>query len=177
MTMSTTLKLSLLSRSYGALYAIIHKGGNGQIVKRRTNGADMFITALVTEYGETKPDIDLVQTGEKILGVVIGPASDQGEGLNLAKDSDSCFADNTWVNVYIPEPGDELLLTWYTNTAGNQGVLQKLQTGTGMIGGDFAYSNAAVATDTLIDVVGTCVVAVTATGSTEKVSLLRWGNL
>jgi len=170
MTLSSSLET--MAKSYGCFNGIIHKGGDGQIVKRRTTGTDIFITAFVTEYAETRPDIDLCGTGEVPLGIVIGPAGDQGEGWSLDNDSDDCFADNTWVNVYIPETGDELLLTVATNTTATQGVRQRVQAG--FINTDWAYTNATAATDSLMDVYCVTVVGVSATGGTEKITLFRW---
>lgn len=97
--------------------SVIYKknADGGRVQKVRANGADIFLTAIVTAYGETEPDVDLCGTGEPVSGVIIG-SYDPYE-VDLTKDSDSCFADNKELQMYIPNRGDQLYGTVKTNTS------------------------------------------------------------
>ena len=93
-----------------------HVGAGGITERVRANGTDIFIGALVTHTGETAddPDVDLCAKGEHPDGVIIGPAD---SAIDLDKDSDDCFDDNTWLLMYIPLPGEEIYLCAKANSA------------------------------------------------------------
>lgn len=86
----------------------------GRVEKHRTNGADMFLTAIVTEKDETPPDVALCATGEEVCGVIIGTYTPYE--IDLTKDSDDTLADNKDVQVYKPQNKDQLYGTVKTNT-------------------------------------------------------------
>lgn len=89
-----------------------------QVVERRTNGADIFIGAIVTDKGEPFPDIDLCGEDEAPLGIVLGFTNrDQIDSQDAGywyRDADVPFADNTWVYVGILTPGQ---VVWVCSTA------------------------------------------------------------
>ena len=115
MTLGSPLKTVL-----GRNGSIIRRkmGIGGRFEKVRANGADLFMTAFVTRTGETDPDVDLCAKGEHIDGVIYGEADGT---INLDKDSDDCYADNTWLLMYAPVPGDEIYFTAKTNSAIGKG--------------------------------------------------------
>jgi hypothetical protein len=112
MTLASPLKSVISGNS------IIRKrngaGGNTELV--RANGADLFLGAAVTFAGETDadPDVDLAAKTEPVDGIIVGPAD---TAIDLDKDSDDTYADNTWLKMYKPIPGDELYLTAKTNSS------------------------------------------------------------
>jgi hypothetical protein len=169
MTLTSPLKSEISGNS------VIRKrsgaGGRYEIV--RANGADLFLGALVTFKGETAsdPDVDLSATGEPVNGVIVGPAYD---ALDLDKDSDDCYADNTWLIMYVPAPGDELYLTMATNTAGTYG--EWVTHSGGFVNGDFSYADGSADTDTMQDVIGSLQETISAATGVEKVCLVRWGS-
>lgn len=169
MTLASPLKTVI-----GRNGSIIRKkmGAGGDYEKVRANGADLFISALVTHTGETEddPDVDLCAKGERVDGVIVGPADD---AIDLDKDSDDPYADNTFLLMYIPIEGEEIYLTAKTNTAFT--VYTRAQADGGFII-PFAYVNATEATDTLESVVGTVQKAVSAVASTETVVPVKWGG-
>ena len=147
--------------------------GQGGITKRvRANGADLFIGALVTFTGETAddPDVDLCAKGEHVDGVIIGPAD---SAIDLDKDADDPFADNTYLLMYIPLPGEEIYLTAKANTAIT--VYVRVQADGGFII-PFAYVDGAEVTDTLESVVGTSQNTISAVASTTTICLVKWGH-
>lgn len=113
MTLASPLKTVI-----GNAGSIIAKkcGMGGYFQRVRANGADLFVTALVTIYGETAddPDVDLCAAGEIPSGVIWGPSSDV---VDLDKDSDDAYADNTFLQMYIWARGDQIWLTGTTNTS------------------------------------------------------------
>jgi hypothetical protein len=137
--------------------------GEGYDMTMRTNGADIFLTAAVTIFGETLPDVDLCAKGECILGIVRGPATTQ---LNFAKDADSPYADNTKIRVYIARKGDQVYVTAKSNSAITQGHLIQADGGFFI---DFAYTDGTENTDTLESVYGQALEAVSAASGTEKI--------
>jgi|GEM_PF-3877383 len=167
MTLASPLKTVL-----GRNGSIIRKmmGSGGRFEKVRANGTDIFITAFVTRTGETDPDVDLCAKGEHCDGIIYGPWSGD---VDLDKDSDDCYDDNTWLMMYVPVNGDEIYFTAKTNSAIGKGDLVQVDGGFGIA---FAYADGTEATDTLQSVVGTCQDAVTAAASTEKVTWLIWGG-
>jgi hypothetical protein len=78
------------------------------------NGSDIFLTAGVTQYGETGPDVDLCAEDEQLSGIICGQADD---ATSLDKDSDDPFDDNTPLHMAVPIPGEEVYLT--AKTAGS----------------------------------------------------------
>lgn len=151
--------------------SIIRYGGNGKISKVRANGSDLFISAIVTRVGETEndPDVDLCAKGEAPSGIIIGVADG---ATDLDKDSDDCYADNTWLLMYEWERNDEIYLTVKTNTALT--VYVEVQVDAGFII-PWAYVDAAEATDTRIGVMGAVQNAVSAVVGTETCVLVKMG--
>ena len=156
MTLSSPLKT--VTQSNG----IIYKGGDGRYVTVRANGTDLFLTALVTAYGETAPDVDLAGLGEPVSGVITGQMFPYK--VDLDKDSDDTFDDDTWLQMYVPKDGDQLYLTVATNTS-----ISYL--GWFKASGGFATSSAKA------DALGRCVGpdGVTAVSAQEQVALFEWG--
>ena len=165
MTLASPLKTVM-----GRHGSIIRKGGNGETKLVRANGTDIFLGAAVTYTGETRPDVDLCAKGEQMDGIIIGPAY---TALDLDKDSDSCFADNTWLIMYIPLPGDEIYMTAKTNTSITVNV--RIQIDGGFII-PWAYVDGAEVTDTLESVIGKSLTAVTGAASTEAVVCIKIGS-
>lgn len=118
-----TVNLNYTLRTLG-LSSIIHKGGHGRKVVRRTNGSDIFIGAGVTSVGETPPDIDLAADNEILLGIVLGLTHwEERPTLGwMYNDEDAPIGDNKWVWVYIPDVGDELWVVAKVNTTIAQGA-------------------------------------------------------
>lgn len=86
-------------------------------VERRCNGSDIFIGALVTDEGETFPDIDLAAEDESVLGIVEGYTNRDLPNATYGYwyyDGDVPFADNKWVIVGILTPGQ---VVWVCSTA------------------------------------------------------------
>lgn len=88
-------------------YDVVAKGkpNPARVVRRRTNGADIKHGAIVTEEGESYPDVDLIATtAETPLGVAWRHAF-EGDKPALTDGSltiDNAFADNTWIEVILP---------------------------------------------------------------------------
>lgn len=144
-------------------------GYRRQLVKASSGGDTIFISALVTRTGETAgtPEVDLAAKGEPIHGVITGQA---WVARDMSKDSDSPFADGTYLLCERLDPGDILWLTGKTNSAITEG--KSVQCDGGFII-DFAYSDSAAATDLLGGVVGNALVGCAATGSQEKLCLIE----
>lgn len=154
MTLASALKTVSQSNN------IIFKGGNGRTQLVRANGSDLFLTAIVTAYGETLPDVDLAASGEPVGGVIISEMLPYS--VNLDKDSDDTFDDDTYLGMYIPEDGDELYLTVKTNSSIAQSNWFKAD-------GGF------IVTSTKAAGLGTVLTAITAASATEQIVLCRWG--
>lgn len=169
MTLASPLKTVIGNR-----HSIIklRAGLGGTIKLVRSNGADLFISAAVTYSGETAsdPDVDLCAKGEQPDGIIIGPAYD---AIDLDKDSDDTFADNTWLYMYSPLPGEEIYMTTKTNSAIDYGA--RVQVDGGFLIA-FTYGDATEETDLLQSVVGKTLTAISATASTEKIALIKWGT-
>ena len=106
-------RLAATTQSGGVIY---RKNADGGVtVMRRANGADIFLTAIVTSQGETAPDVDLATTGQTIEGVVVG--SYIPYEVDLSRDSDNPYPDNTELQIYKPVNGDWLYGTVATATA------------------------------------------------------------
>ena len=152
--------------------SIIRKmtGMGGTFHKVRANGADLFISAMVTRTGESAndPDVDLCGAGENIDGIIVGPADD---AIDLDKDSDDPYADNTWLLMYKPVIGDEIYITIKTNTAITVNTLVQCEAGFGIA---WAYTNATELTDTLRSIIGLARNTISAVASTETVCLVEF---
>lgn len=160
MTLAT--RLASVTQSHGVIY----KGGNGRTMKAKCNGSDMFLTCLVTIYGETNDyDIDPAGAGEPVSGVIVCEYNPYK--VNLAKDSDSKFDDNSDVGVYIPQMGDQIYLTVATNQSITKGNYVKVTTGGYIIQGTKGTSLGRLAPGQD---------AITAVSGTEQIALVEWGE-
>ena len=164
MTLASPLKTVI-----GRNGSIIRKGGNGTYHKVRSNGSDLFIGAAVTRTGESAddPDVDLCGAGENIDGYIVGPADD---AIDLDKDSDDTYADNSWLLMYKPDIGDEIYITIKTNTAITVNTLVQIEAGFGIA---WAYSDGTELTDTLRSIAGLARTTISAVGSTETICLIE----
>lgn len=167
MTLASPLKTVI-----GRNGTIIRTGGKGRHHKVRANGADLFITAMVTRTGETAddPDVDLAAAGERVNGIIVG---EWDMSVNLDKDSDDCFADNTWLDMYEPVAGEEIYITIKTNTA--IVVFTDVQNEAGF-GIAWAYTDTAELTDTRQSIAGQSQNTIAAVASTETVCLIIWSG-
>ena len=111
--MTVSSGLSTVSESGSVIYK--KNADGGRVEKVWANGANLFLTAIATKYGETSPDVALCATGEPVAGVVIGTY--QPYEINLKYDSDDPFDDDTKLQLYIPNKGDILYGTTATATA------------------------------------------------------------
>jgi hypothetical protein len=106
--MTLSSGLDTVTESGGVL--IKYGGGQSQFQVAQCNGSDIFLTAAVTYQNETnRYDIDLAAAGERVDGIVVAEAYPYK--VDLTKDSDSCFADDTWVIIYRPIAQDMLYAT------------------------------------------------------------------
>ena len=95
---------------------VILKGGDGRTVTVKANGSDLFLGAGVSYQNETnEEDVDLAAAGEAVDGVIVGEAFPYK--VDLDKDSDDCYDDNSYLQMYVPEPGDILYGTVATATS------------------------------------------------------------
>jgi hypothetical protein len=88
-------------------YDIVAKGtpNPARVIRRRTNGADIKPNMIVTEEGESYPDVDLIATsGETPLGVAWRHANPVD--IPASWDIDDAFADNTWIEILLPHDGE-----------------------------------------------------------------------
>ena len=154
MTLATALK----DKIQGAI--VIR--GRGRTETVQANGSDIFLTAIVTAYGETVPSVDLAGLGEPVGGVIIEEQFPYS--VDLDKDSDDCFDDDTWLGMYVPEDGDLLYLTVATNSTIAQDYWFKAS------GGFIVSSDKADALGTVVEPGG-----ITAVSGTEQIALCRWG--
>jgi len=152
MTLATPLKDAI----QGAL--VIKGTGNTETVQ--ANGSDLFLTAIVTGYGETNPSVDLAGAGEPVSGVIIEEQFPYA--VDLDKDSDDCFDDNQWLGMYVPESGDLLYLTVATAST---------------IAKDYWFkaSGGFIVTSAKADALGTCLEVITGVSAIEQIALCRWG--
>jgi hypothetical protein len=132
-----TLKASLKSKTHAVF---IKKSAATRTIRKKANGSDIFLGAVVTIYGESNAyDVDLAAEDETIFGIVSGAADD---ATDLDNDSDDCFADNANILVTIPVPGD----VWYSATKQNVTVTygQALQADGGFVENtDFSQTKSA----------------------------------
>lgn len=164
MTLASPLKTVI-----GRNGSIIRKGGKGTYHKVRANGADLFIGAAVTRTGESAddPDVDLCGAGENIDGYIVGPADD---AIDLDKDADDPYADNTWLLMYKPGIGDEIYIVIKTNTAITVNTLVQIEAGFGIA---WAYTDSTELTDTLRSIAGLARNTISAVAATETVCLIE----
>ena len=105
-----TLAASLKSLTHAVF---LKKGAATRTIRKKTNGTDIFLGAVVTIYGESNAyDIDLAGEDEPIFGIVSGRADD---ATDLDNDEDDCFANNINVMVTVPVPGDVFYCVSKTN--------------------------------------------------------------
>ncbi|MDH3324009.1 MAG: hypothetical protein OEL89_00060 [Candidatus Peregrinibacteria bacterium] len=154
MTLSTSLANKTQSNG------VIFKGGNGRTRLVRSNGSDIFLTAIVTAYGETNPDVDLAGAGEPVSGVII--CEYLPYAVDLSNDSDDPYADNKYLGMYIPEDGDELYLTVATASS----IAKDMW---------FKASGGFIVTSAKADALGVCLEAITGSSGAEQIALCRWG--
>jgi len=95
---------------------------NSVEVSVRSNGADLFLTAGVTKFGETSAtaDVDLCAEDEQLSGIITGQGDRE---TNFDKDSDDTFADNTILLMGMPVVGAEIYLTAKVATAVTHGKI------------------------------------------------------
>ena len=106
-----TLKASLKSKTHTVF---IKKGAATRTLRKKTNGSDIFLGAVVTIFEESNVyDIDLAGEDEPIYGIVSARADD---ATDLDNDSDDPFADNINVMVTFPVPGDVFYCVTKQNT-------------------------------------------------------------
>ena len=157
--MTLSSRLATVTQSH----SVIYKGGNGRTIKAKANGSDIFLTCLVTIYGETNGyDVDPAGASEPVSGVVVCQYTPYL--VNLAKDSDSCFTDNTDLGVYIPEVGDQLYLTVATAQSITKGNYFKVTTGGFIVQGTKGTS------------LGRVLAVITGASGYEKIVLCEWGE-
>ncbi len=108
--MAVALNTTLIALGISTL---LYKGQWARVVDRKVNGADIFIGAGVTDYGETQPDVDLCGEAEPLLGFALGYVP-QLETIDSQgyyyRDYDAPFPDNSWIRVGIPKQGDVILV-------------------------------------------------------------------
>ena len=157
--------------------SIIRKGGNGKqiLVKASSGSASIFIGAWVTRTGETaaSKEVDLCAVGEQPDGIILGAAPWEDDYANLNKDSDDCFADGTWLVMYIPEKGDEIAITTKTNSAITANTEVQVDGG---FGAQYTFNAAGgtIQTETRTGIIGKLIsAAITATAATEKMMWLE----
>lgn len=108
-----TLATRLAAKTDSGSVLIRYAGGEDQFGTAKTSTATIFLTAGITFQGEAADeDVDLAAAGEHVAGVVVGTA--WPNLVNLAKDSDSPYADNIFIRYYRPIDGDLLYATLTT---------------------------------------------------------------
>lgn len=113
-----TLAASLKSKTHSVWNRRII--GNEEDV--RANGADLFLTAGVTVYGESNADVDLCGEDEQLSGIIVGQADD---ATDLDKDSDDTFDDDVNLKMGVPSVSEEIFLTSKTaSTVTNGKIVQ-----------------------------------------------------
>jgi len=110
MTLSSGLEN--VSQSGSVIYK---KNADGGRVQKVTAGSGLFMTAIVTKYGQTAPTVALCANGEMVSGVIIGQFTPYT--VDLTYDSDNTFTAAVSLQLYIPNRGDILYGTTKTATA------------------------------------------------------------
>jgi hypothetical protein len=122
------LRNSLINKGISSLAC--YGGSFSRILDKMTASCDVFIGALVTQSG--MDDVDLVQEGEPLLGIVMGPNSLMtqipSEGF-FYNDYDNPFRDNSWVRVGVLSPNQVV----YALVKGNFQLNDKLKIDNGML--------------------------------------------
>lgn len=156
-----TLAASLKSLTHAVF---LKKSAATRTIRKKTNGNDIFLGAVVTIYGEGNAyDIDLAAEDESILGIVSGAADD---ATDLDNDEDDCFADNTNVMVTIPVSGDVFYCVSKTNVDITYGIA--LQCDGGYVEDtDWANAGTTVANVPSFGIVGIALEAVTSVTTQE----------
>lgn len=159
-----TLNASLKSITNQVL--ITWGGGQSQFFTCKANGSDIFLTAAITFQAETnKEDVDLAAAGERVDGIVVGEGFPNK--VDLDKDSDDCYDDNSYLRCYRPIAQDHLYATTATNTSITKDDWVKYSGGflTGATNKNDAIGK--------LDNGGT---AVTGASATEYIVTIRWGS-
>ena len=99
-----TLSASLKSKTH----SVWNLRKSGIEVDVKANGADLFLTAGVTKFGETGPDVDLCAEDEQLSGIIVGRSD---AATDMDKDSDDTYADDTNLKMGVPSTGEEIFLT------------------------------------------------------------------
>lgn len=85
----------------------IFRYGGGQELTGKTNGADIFICAIITKQGESAPDLDLCSYNEMPDGVITGLADD---ATDFSKDAQSPYTDGKNLKYRDIKQDDEVIL-------------------------------------------------------------------
>lgn len=99
-----TLSASLKSKTH----SVWNLRKNGTEVDVISNGTDLFLTAGVTKFGETGPDVDLCAEDERLSGIIVGRSD---AATDMDKDSDDTYANNINLKMGVPTTGEEIFLT------------------------------------------------------------------
>lgn len=141
-------------------------GGPSQFFPALCNGSDIFMTAAITFQNETnKWDVDLCASGERVDGIVVGEAFPTK--VDLTKDSDDCFSDNTYIRCYAPIAQDQLWATVTTATSISKDGWAKY------VGGFLTSATNKNDAVCKLDNGGT---AITGASSTEQIASVKWGT-
>lgn len=84
----------------------IFRRRKAQKLSAKTNGADLFLGAIITLYGETAPDADLCSSAEPPAGILMELADDAN---NFSKDAQSPIATDINIKYANPSKDDEFL--------------------------------------------------------------------
>ena len=85
----------------------IFRRRQGQKLSAKTNGADLFLGAVITLYGETAPDADLCQSSEPPAGILMELADDAND---FSKDAQGLIATDINIKYANPMKDDEFLV-------------------------------------------------------------------
>lgn len=99
-----TLSASLKSKTH----SVWNLRKRGTEVDVKANGADLFLTAGVTKFGETGPDVDLCAEDEPLSGIIVGRSD---AATDMDKDSDDTYANDTNLKMGVPTVGEEIFVT------------------------------------------------------------------
>jgi len=161
-----TLSVSIANTSNFNSVLIRYGGGVSQFFPAKCNGDDIFLTAAITFQSETnKEDIDLAASGERVDGIVVSeiwPIT-----VDLDKDSDDCFDNDTWVRCYRPIARDLLWATTATNTSITKDDWVKYVDG---------FLQGATNKNDAIGRLANGGAAITAASATEFITTIEWGT-
>ena len=85
----------------------IFRRRKGQKLSAKTNGADLFLGAVITLFGETAPDCDLCQSSEPPAGILMELADDAND---FSKDAQGLIATDINIKYANPSKDDEFLV-------------------------------------------------------------------